>query len=190
MEHASSNSTTPKEALKKQPASKKGPPTDISPQREPGVPLMLRPKPAQKMCAEQVADQIGIKRSQLDPHFYLAGALLTGVERLGRAEKIGTWTRKEAAVFLKNAFLPLFELLYEQEELPLIFDLLLARGVQPATLQSQSVAEPVPSPSFRASMPTSTVQQEASSLSQREEAYVPLLSMDAEVGLDGFPGGI
>ena len=146
------------------------------------VPIMLRPRRSQKVCVEQVADQIGIRRSQLDPNFYLTGALLTGVERLGKAERIGTWTRKEVAAFLKSAFLPLFELLYEQEELPLVFDLLLARGVPQAVEQ---VRQPPP----RQVLSAHIAHQEQPSPT-KAESYIPLLSMDAEVGLDGFPGGI
>ena len=158
-------------------------------QREPIVPVMLRPKLSQKVCAEEIAEQIGIKRSQLDPQFYLAGALLTGVERLGKTEKIGTWSRKEAAVFLKSAFLPLFELLYEQEELPLVFDLLLARGVPQTVVQPHSPAGSALSLSANQTALTGPTYQEQPSAA-KEEAYVPLLSIDAEIGLDGFPGGI
>jgi hypothetical protein len=157
--------------------------------REPRVSLMLRPKLSQKVCAEQVAKQIGIKRSQLDPNFYLAGALLVGVERLGKAESIGTWTRKEVAVFLKSTFLPLFELLYEQEELPLVFNLLLAQGVPLTAVQQPLAAGQVQPSSLGQTAAGSAAQQEQPPVA-KAEAYVPLLSMDAEVGLDGFPGGI
>jgi hypothetical protein len=159
-----------------------------SAKREQNVPTMLRPRLSQKVCVEQIADQIGIKRSQLDPHFYLIGALLTGVERLGKADRIGTWTRKEVAVFLKGAFLPLFELLYEQEELPLVFDLLLARGMPQATIQQPQAAEQV-QPSLGQNVPVSITHQERS-FPTKAESYISLLSVDAEVGLDGFPGGI
>src|SRR5947207_11471041 len=97
--------------------------------REPIAPLMLRPKISQKACAEQIARQMEVKRSRLDPSFYLTGALLTGVERLRKAEHIGTWTRKEVAAYLKSSFTALFELLYEQDELPLAFALLISRGM-------------------------------------------------------------
>src|SRR5579875_3425838 len=110
MEHASLTSTTSEVSTKKKkvalPEGQMPPDKYAAPsaQHEPRVPTMLRPRLSQKVCVEQIADQIGIKRSQLDPHFYLVGALLTGVERLGKAEKIGTWTRKEVAVFLENCF--------------------------------------------------------------------------------------
>lgn len=195
MEHASLTSTTPEISTKKRKKvalqEVQTAPDDHtvpSPKREQNVPTMLRPKLSQKVCVEQIADQIGIKRSQLDPHFYLTGALLTGVERLGEAERIGTWTRKEVAAFLKSAFLPLFELLYEQQELPLVFDLLLARGIPQATLQQPQVAEQAQS-SLRRDAPVSAIHQEQSS-STKAESYVSLLSVDAEVGLNGFPGGI
>jgi hypothetical protein len=148
------------------------------PEREETSPLMLRPKSSQKECAEQIAEQIGIKRSQLDASFYLTGALLTGVERLGKEEQIGTWTRKQAAIYLKNTFTPLFELLYEQNELPLVFSLLIARGGAP-------VSPAVPVPPGEAPVPASQPRQESPT-----SAYLPLLSADAEIGLDGFPGGI
>jgi hypothetical protein len=156
-------------------------------QHEQTIPLMLRPKLSQKECAELVAQQIGSKRSQLDPTFYLQGALLSGVEQLGKAEMIGSWTRKEVAVFLKSAFTPLFELLYEQDELPLVFTLLFSRGL----------ALPTEQPSLPAITPQQPSSQIASNdpLSQQEQpltedTYIQLLSEDVEVGLDGFPGGI
>src|SRR4030095_261087 len=85
-------------------AEKRASPQNTGLTGEPIVPLMLRPKVSQKACAEQIAHQMEVKRSQLDPSFYLTGALLTGVERLGKAEHIGTWTRKEVAAYLKSSF--------------------------------------------------------------------------------------
>jgi hypothetical protein len=155
--------------------------SSVRPSMEQTVPLMLRPKLSQKMCAETMADQLGIKRSQLDPLFYITGALLYGVEQLGRREMIGTWTRKEVAVFLKGAFNPLFELLYEQDELPLVFSLLIGRETVPT--RSQHVPDAVGIGSMNGQAPW----REASSSAGE---YLPELSEDAEVGLDGFPEGI
>jgi hypothetical protein len=195
MEHASLTSKTPEISTKKpkkvtlqEVQTSPDDHTVPSSKREQNVPTMLRPGLSQKVCVEQIANQIGVKRSQIDSHFYLTGALLTGVERLGKAERIGTWTRKEAAAFLKSAFLPLFELLYEQQELPLVFDLLLARGIPQATIQQPQAAEQVQL-SPRQDTLTSATHQEQSS-STKAESYISLLSADAEVGLDGFPGGI
>ncbi len=155
--------------------------------REQVAPVMLRPKASQKECVEHIAEQMGIKRSQLDPTFYLRGALLTAVEKLGKEEVLGTWTRKEVAAFLKNAFTPLFELLYEQGELPLVFTLLISRGAAPSVVQPEASA-PVASPSHNVepSPPTLTAAQEHAAA----EASLSLLSADAEIGLDGFPAGI
>ena len=155
--------------------------SSVRPSMEQTVPLMLRPRISQKMCAEAIADQLGIKRSQLDPAFYMTGALLYGVEQLGKREMIGTWTRKEVAVFLKSAFSPLFELLYEQDELPLVFSLLIGRETVPTRSQHAPNSVEVPSMNEQASW------REASSSTGE---YLPGLSEDAEVGLDGFPEGI
>lgn len=153
-------------------------------EREPVIPLMLRPEASQKACAERVAEQLEIKRSRLDPQFYLRGALLTAVEKLGKEELLGTWTRKEVAAFLKEAFTPLFELLYEQGELPLVFTLLFTRGVPSQAFPSE-VSTPLASPALRTqSVPPATREQPAA------ETALPALSADAEVGLDGFPAGI
>jgi hypothetical protein len=163
--------------------------------QEPTVPLMLRPKLSYKECAERVADQIGVKRSQLDPSFYVTGALLAGIERLGKAEMIGTWSRKEVAVHLKNAFTPLFELLYEQDELPLTFALLLARGeplaavqqpLRPAGGYPQSFGDASEGHEGEEDEEVVSVEEELS----EPDPYLPLLSADAEISLDGFPGGI
>ena len=153
----------------------------VRPSMEQTVPLMLRPKLSQKTCAEAMADQLGIKRSQLDPAFYITGALLYGVEQLGKREMIGTWTRKEVAVFLKGAFNPLFELLYEQDELPLVFSLLIGRETVPT--RSQSAPDSVKGPL----MNEQSSWREASSSAGE---HLPGLSEDAEIGLDGFPEGI
>ena len=154
--------------------------------REQVTPIMLRPGAWQKECVEQIARQLGIKRSQLDPMFYLSGALLTAVEKLGKEEMIGTWTRKEVAIFLKNAFTPFFELLYEQDELPLVFTLLISRGAAlPAARHviANSVSVAQDAAQARTTPPVPEEQPAA-------EAYFPLLSADAEIGLDGFPGDI
>ena len=153
----------------------------VRPSMEQTVPLMLRPKLSQKTCAEAMADQLGIKRSQLDPAFYITGALLYGVEQLGKRETIGTWTRKEVAVFLKGAFNPLFELLYEQDELPLVFSLLIGRETVPT--RSQHALD---------SVEVSPMNEQSSwrEASGSTGEYLPGLSEDAEIGLDGFPEGI
>lgn len=149
------------------------------------IPLMMRPKISQKECVEEIAEQIGTKRSQLDPTFYLTGALLTGLEKLGKAEQIGTWTRKEVAVYLKGAFTPLFELLYEQNELPLVFSLLLANGAPvPVTPVAPQSVRPVSARTRRLESTEPGLVREGS------DPYMPLLGADVEVGLDGFPGGI
>src|SRR5581483_754390 len=145
------------------------------------IPLMLRPKVSQKECAECIANQLGIKRSQLDPTFYLTGAPIVGMERLSKEAMIGTWTRKQVAAFLKSAFNPLFELLYEEGELPLVFELLIAKGPSQVMAIEPSSGPPQPL------LPTKSPQQEPPLSS---EVYLPLLSADAEIGLDGFPGEI
>ncbi len=155
--------------------------SSVRPSVEQTVPLMLRPKLSQKMCAETMADQLGIKRSKLDPVFYITGALLYGVERLGKTAMIGTWTRKEVAVFLRNAFIPLFELLYEQGELPLVFSLLIDKETASTRSQHDSNRVEVPSMNEQASWREVPV---------NAGEYLPGLSEDAEVGLDGFPEGI
>jgi hypothetical protein len=154
-------------------------------QHEQTIPLMLRPKVSQKECAELVAEQIGTKRSQLDPTFYLKGVLLSGIEQLGKAEMIGTWTRKEVAVFLKSAFTPLFELLYEQDELPLVFSLLISRSAASPT--GQLLIPEIGLEPPKAAL-NGTPSQEEQPLAK--DAYIQMLSEDVEVGLDGFPGGI
>ena len=170
--------------------------TEQSGKHEATIPLMMRPRISQKECVEQIAEQMGMKRSQLDPTFYMTGALLTGLERLGKTEQIGTWSRKEVAVYLKAALTPLFEILYEQDELPLVFSLLLARGSSlssgsslPPELEQQSVQE--------AQMVQALKTRKLQHPSESEEvevtepdSYLPVLSADAEIGLDGFPGGI
>jgi hypothetical protein len=178
--------------------------------REVTVPTTMRLRVSQKECAEQIAEQMGVKRSQLDPTFYMTGALLTGVERLGKSEQIGTWSREEVAVYLKGMLTPLFELLYEQDELPLVFSLLLSRGV---ALSSAPSLEPgqlgmrvreVDTAQGDITSTTSSVSVKGKGSKTRiarevprEEAtsdvsdgYIPELGADAEVGLDGFPGGI
>lgn len=152
--------------------------------REQAVPIMLRPKLSQKECVEHIADQLGVKRSQLDPSFYLTGALISGVERLGKAEMIGDWSRKEVATYLKSTFLPLFELLYEQDELPLVFSLLIARGAP------MPLPQPNGNGTKHAAIEDALPQAVQKRVNDEDEAYVPMLGADAEVGLDGFPGGI
>ena len=145
---------------------------------------MLRPKVSQKACAEQIAHQMEVKRSRLDLSFYLTGALLIGVERLGKAEHIGTWTRKEVAAYLKRSFTALFELLYEQDELPLAFALLLSRGGT------------VPVPQSDPGQPLSSVvlgggkQDPYLPASPPGPNMPPFLPADAQISLDGFPEDI
>jgi hypothetical protein len=157
---------------------------NTGPMGEPIVPLMLRPKVSQKACAERLAHQMEVKRSQLDPSFYLTGALLTGVERLGKAEHIGTWTRKEVAAYLKSSFTALFELLYEQDELPLAFALLLSRGGTvpvPQSDQGQPLSSGVPDKG----------KQDLHPLASPSGPGMPsFLPADAQISLDGFPEDI
>jgi hypothetical protein len=146
---------------------------------------MLRPKISQKECAELVADQIGNKRSQLDPGFYLKGVLLTGVEQLGKSEMIGNRTRKETAILLKSAFTPLFELLYEEGELPLVFALLISRGAAPTKNY-----HPLPESSHLSPHGTFSEVAPIEKQPHAEATYMHMLGEDMEVGLDGFPDGI
>lgn len=178
----SSIPTRPRKQRDRKKAEKRETVQSTGPTGEPIVPLMLRPKVSQKACAEQIAHQMEVKRSQLDPSFYLTGALLIGVERLGKAEHIGTWTRKEVAAYLKSSFTALFELLYEQNELPLAFALLLSRGGTapvPQSDQGQPLSNGVPD-----------TEKQDTHLPASRPGIPPFLPADAQVSLDGFPGDI
>lgn len=195
MEHSSSSiPTTQKNAVRrgKNTAARQEAQAQDSSSPQPSLeqitPLMLRLKHSQRVCAERIAEQLDARRSQLDPTFYQTGVLLCGVERLGKAEMIGNLTRKEVAAFLKSAFTPLFELLYEQDELPLVFSLLIGRETPSALSPS-----PVGNGQHPASRATGlSIQTESSGPEQPRiiEEDIPLLSEDAEAGLEGFPGGI
>jgi hypothetical protein len=164
---------------------------DLRTPREPTIPVMLRPAFSQKVCVERIAEQLGRKRSQLDPTFYLTGALLAGVERLGKEEMIGTWTRKQVAIFLKSAFTPLFELLYEENELPLVFALLLSR--QPAASAAPEIAPSPGAASTPASIPLPlplTPAADRPAPTKASDPTQPPHSANPPVGLDGFPAEI
>lgn len=154
--------------------------------REPIVPLMLRPKASQKACAERLAHQMEVKRSQLDPAFYLTGALLMGVEHLGKAEHIGTWTRKEVAAYLKSSFTALFELLYEQDELPLVFALLIGRG----TTVSAPVMQSDQGQPLSGGVPYERRQGPLLADFPAETSMPLFLPAEASMSLDGFPEDI
>jgi hypothetical protein len=155
-------------------------------QRELKVPMMIRPTHSQKACVEQIAEQIGMKRSQLDATFYLTGALLIGVEGLNTSEQIGTWSRKEVATYLKRAFTPLFELLYEQDELPLAFALLLGRcAIAPVPISQRDQGE-----LMRSAMSHEPKQVLPLTGTSSDTRLPPFLSADAEMSLDGFPEDI
>ncbi len=174
--------TRPRKQRDRKKAGKRESPQNTGPTGEPIVPLMLRPKVSQKACAEQIAYQMEARRSQLDPSFYLMGALLTGVERLGKAEHIGTWTRKEVAAYLKSSFTPLFELLYEQDELPLAFALLLSRGGTAPVSQSDQ-GQPLSSGMLDRGKQDPPDSPSGPNMS-------PFLPADAQISLDGFPEDI
>lgn len=149
-------------------------------------PVLIRPTRLQRECVEQLAEQLGIKRSQLDATCYLTGALLIGMERLNQSERIGTWSRKEVAAYLKRAFTPLFELLYEQDELPLAFTLLLNRDTTlPHATRSATTYQSSP---FFAS--EDQPKGDPSNVSVQSVEELPWLHEDAEITLEGFPEGI
>jgi hypothetical protein len=198
MEKTSTSGTSSAKKRRKKATTQQSTPqnaTKRAGRHEATIPLMMRPRISQKECVEQIAEQIGVKRSQLDPTFYMTGAILMGLERLGKTEQIGTWSRKEAAVYLKSAFTPLFELLYEQGELPLVFSLLLSHGNTFSSTQSllpELEQEPGQALKTRKLPPVTDGSEPVAEEDETTEAdlYVPLLSADAEIGLDGFPGGI
>ncbi len=176
--------TRPRKQRDRKKAGKRESPQNTGPTGEPIVPLMLRPKVSQKACAERIAHQMEVKRSRFDPSFYLTGALLIGVERLGKAEHIGTWTRKEVAAYLKRSFTALFELLYEQDELPLAFALLISRGGTAPIPQSDQ-GQPLSSGVLGQGM-----QDLHPPTSPSDPGIPPFLPADAQISLDGFPEDI
>jgi hypothetical protein len=141
--------------------------------------MMIRPTVAQKACVERIAEQMEMKRSHLDGTFYLTGALLLGVERSNTSEPIGTWSRKEVASYLKPMFTSLFELLYEQDELPLAFALLIQSTIGSAQIAQHDQEQ---SPFFAMSR-----KEKQDPVLPAEADRQPFFSVDVEVDLDGFP---
>lgn len=109
-----------------------------------------------------------------------------GVERLGNAEMIGTWTRKEVAASLKSAFTALFELLYEQNELPLAFALLISRG---ATV-SAPVTHSVQGQLLSSGGSHERMQESLLTAFPSDSGMPSFLPAEAEMSLDGFPEDI
>jgi hypothetical protein len=101
------------------------------------TPMTIRPRDSVKELAEALAEQLRLRRSKLDSDIYELGALLLGASRVSPDQQIGTLSRKAAARKLRPVLQPLFELLLQEGEMPLLFNLLLGSaaaraGVGPA----------------------------------------------------------
>lgn len=149
-----------------------------SSEREKTIPLMLRPRVSLKKCAEKAAEQVGKKRSQIDEEAYLIGILLTVLRSRRKAEMIGTYSRYQAAECLESVFEGLFELLYEQNMLPLAYQLLIARG-------GGAHSEEISSGSL-SGIPQRSEGQESRPI---VEPTLPRLSSTAQQAFEGMPGG-